>query len=229
MTDVPIASAATAYDDPRTGRTVLLEYNQGLWFGDKLENSLINPNQCRLHGISLCDDPHDPHRPLGIRDPETETEIPMRFGSCIVYVETRAPTIEEIRTLPRVIMTSDEPWDPASVGTAPISREAEERIKMIASVRIDQRVVKASTPREPQLQMDEPTYNILMASCSAVYSEKTMAQCLVSSVKIASHHEDWDELLTRDGTAIRSGWVSGIEGGRNALALEASTRDGTAI
>ncbi len=49
--NVPIASAVTAYDDPKTGETRILEFHQGLWFGDTMKHSLINPNQCRITGI----------------------------------------------------------------------------------------------------------------------------------------------------------------------------------
>ena len=59
--NVQICSAATAYDDPDTGGTYILVFHQGLWFGPKLNHSLINPNQCRSFGVSLCDDPFDPH------------------------------------------------------------------------------------------------------------------------------------------------------------------------
>jgi hypothetical protein len=52
--------------------TFILEVNQALWFGDKLDSSLINPNQIRSYGLSLCDDPFDMHRDLGIDDPSTE-------------------------------------------------------------------------------------------------------------------------------------------------------------
>ena len=34
--DVPIATAATAYDNPETGETIILEFNQGLWFGTSM-------------------------------------------------------------------------------------------------------------------------------------------------------------------------------------------------
>jgi hypothetical protein len=44
----------------KMGEHYILEYHQGLWFGEKLPNSLINPNQSRVYGISLCDDPFDP-------------------------------------------------------------------------------------------------------------------------------------------------------------------------
>jgi hypothetical protein len=64
MTNVEVCGAATAWDDPITGHASILEFHQGLWFGPKLPNSLINPNQCRMFGMSLCDDPFDPCRKL---------------------------------------------------------------------------------------------------------------------------------------------------------------------
>ena len=66
MQDIEVASAYTAYDNPDNGRTYILEFNEGLWFGNRMDHSLINPNQVRMTGISLCDDPFDPNRALGI-------------------------------------------------------------------------------------------------------------------------------------------------------------------
>ena len=37
MTNIPVATAATAWDDPTTGNTTILLFHQGLWFGDKLQ------------------------------------------------------------------------------------------------------------------------------------------------------------------------------------------------
>ncbi|KAI2511679.1 Reverse transcriptase (RNA-dependent DNA polymerase) [Fragilaria crotonensis] len=64
--DVPIAKCATAYTCPDSGASVVLVADQVLWFGDELHCSLINPHQIRSHGFSVCDDPWDPHRALGI-------------------------------------------------------------------------------------------------------------------------------------------------------------------
>ena len=66
MQDIEVASAYTAYDNPDNGRTYILEFNEGLWFGNRMDHSLINPNHLRMTGISLCDDPFDPNRALGI-------------------------------------------------------------------------------------------------------------------------------------------------------------------
>ena len=51
--DIPICTAATAVDLD-SGKTIILEFGQGLWFGDCLSHSLINPNQCRPYGISYA-------------------------------------------------------------------------------------------------------------------------------------------------------------------------------
>jgi hypothetical protein len=43
--NVPIVTAATAYDDPDTGQTYILVLNKCLYYRNKLKHSLINPNQ----------------------------------------------------------------------------------------------------------------------------------------------------------------------------------------
>ena len=42
-----------------------LIFGQGLWFGEIMELSLINLNQCRDFGMQICDDPTDPNRGMG--------------------------------------------------------------------------------------------------------------------------------------------------------------------
>ena len=75
MSNVEACAAVTGWDNPLTGHTSVLEFYQGLWFGSKLPNSLINPNQSRLFGISLCDGPFDPHRKMEMYDTESGTLI----------------------------------------------------------------------------------------------------------------------------------------------------------
>ena len=70
--DIPICTAATAVDLD-SGETIILEFGQGLWFGDRMCHSLINPNQCRSFGISMCDYPTDKHRKLGMKSQETDS------------------------------------------------------------------------------------------------------------------------------------------------------------
>ena len=125
--DVEVCSAATAFDDPETGSTVILVFNQGLWFGPKMSHSLINPNQCRSFGISLCDDPFDPYRKLSIYDPHTDTTIPLAMRGTICTFVSRVPTQDELANCPHVTLTSDLPWNPSSLEFLLPSPEEEER------------------------------------------------------------------------------------------------------
>ena len=59
MENVKVMTAYTTYDNPEDCRTYILEFNEGLWFGNRMDHLLINPNQVRMTGISVCDDPFD--------------------------------------------------------------------------------------------------------------------------------------------------------------------------
>ena len=53
-----------------SGEVVILEFVQGLWFVNRMEKSLIKPNQCQKFGIQIFNDPIDRHRKLGIEESE---------------------------------------------------------------------------------------------------------------------------------------------------------------
>jgi hypothetical protein len=165
--------------------------------GDGLANSLINPNQCRMNGIELCDDPFDPNRTLGIKDPLTDTNIPMDFENSFVYMTTRASTLDKIRTLLTVVMTDEAPWVPSKAGRKQLSCEEEEKRALIGNVKINEYTVNCTRPDEPQLHLDEAEYDILLVSCSAEYSKQTLIQRLVLLVRIASCYKD-EGNLTED-------------------------------
>ena len=46
--DIPIVRGATAVQDQDTGETYMLVINEGLWYGNRMHHSLINPNQLFL-------------------------------------------------------------------------------------------------------------------------------------------------------------------------------------
>ena len=64
--DVPIVSGATAYTCQRSGQTYILVVNEGLWFGEKLQNTLLNPNQLRFSGVKVADNPFNAADPISI-------------------------------------------------------------------------------------------------------------------------------------------------------------------
>ena len=132
--NVEICTAATAYDDVKTGLTYILIFNQGLWFGQRLQHSLINPNQCRAAGIDLCDDPFDPFRSLSIHDPVTDTTLPLEMNGTICQFTTRVPSNDELEYCPRIILTSDLPWDPSQPMLPSLTRDRGLKANQVSQV-----------------------------------------------------------------------------------------------
>jgi hypothetical protein len=47
--EIPVATVATAWDDPATGQTLILVVHQALYFGNQLDHSLINAMTHTIH------------------------------------------------------------------------------------------------------------------------------------------------------------------------------------
>ena len=73
-TGIPIVTGATAWTDPVTGETYVIVINEALFYGAKLDHSLINPNQIRSYEIPLWDNPWDKWQGLTI-DVEEDLKI----------------------------------------------------------------------------------------------------------------------------------------------------------
>jgi hypothetical protein len=131
--EVPVAAAAAAWTDPETGFEHLLVFNQVLWFGSKMEHSLANPNQLRHFGVHVCDDPTGSERPFGTKlGDDDDLMAPFAMRGTTVSFPTRAPTEDESHGgLPRIEVTDDAEWDPATVQVCSLSREEEVNLSMI--------------------------------------------------------------------------------------------------
>jgi hypothetical protein len=64
--DIPIVSGATAYTCQSSGQPYILVVNKGLWFCEKLQNTLLNPNQLRFSGVKVADNPFNAADPISI-------------------------------------------------------------------------------------------------------------------------------------------------------------------
>ena len=95
--NIPIVSGATAYDDPDSGKTFILVFNESLYYGDRLDHTLINPNQVRAFGIPFWDNPYDTERSLSI-DVDNDLQIPLRAHGTKLLFRTRVPTTDELAT-----------------------------------------------------------------------------------------------------------------------------------
>ena len=81
-------------------------FGQGLWFVEKMEKSLINPNQCRDFGVQVCHDPTDPNRKLGYY-PEVEF-MPMTMVGSTATIMTSYPTDLQMDTCEHIVVISEE-------------------------------------------------------------------------------------------------------------------------
>jgi hypothetical protein len=123
LKEIKIASVVTAYDDPLTGDTIFLVLHEALYFGDRLPQTLLNPNQIRYHGNKVHDVPKqfDPDSQHAIEIPSKNLVLPLGLDGIISYLPTRRPTPEEMTEFRTqnpdddwIELTSDVAWRPYS-------------------------------------------------------------------------------------------------------------------
>jgi len=92
-----------------------LVINQALYFGDQLDEVLLNPNQIRAYGNIVDDVPKifggTSH---SITIPDENIVIPLSMKGIISYFPVRTPTQYEIENCQVVTLTSEAEWDPYS-------------------------------------------------------------------------------------------------------------------
>ena len=113
MKHVPIATCVTLIQG-EGGNDFILVGHEMLFFGSAMSRSLLNQNQIRDHiwfhkGRVQDDFTHD-DKEFGIT--VGNTFIPFYMDGSAVCFDSRVPSSEEIESLPHVIITSSEPWDP---------------------------------------------------------------------------------------------------------------------
>ena len=121
--------AATAYDDADTGEMFILIMGQALYFGDRMENYLLCPNQMRSNGIVVVDvlmhlSPNG-QSAHSIYVPDEEVRLPLKLHGCLSYLPIHVPTQKEIESKAWLILTNEIKWDPY----ASIFAESEEIAK----------------------------------------------------------------------------------------------------
>lgn len=114
--NVPIISGATAWTSHESGQTYILVVNEGLWFGDKLQNTLLNPNQLRYSGVNVADNPFNTAEPISIT--HEDLTIPLSISGTIIFLETATPTQSELDHCPHIHLTCDSDWNPQTVRLA---------------------------------------------------------------------------------------------------------------
>ena len=104
--NVHIFIGATAYMLETREMFVLL-FGQGLWFGNRMDKSLINSHQCRSYGIQLCDDPTDTNQRLGIH-PVEDCFIELQIYRSTCGFLTKYPTNDNLASYRHITMLDEE-------------------------------------------------------------------------------------------------------------------------
>ena len=103
----------------------LLIFHESLWMGNKMDHTLVNPNQLRVYGISVQHNPFDA-KPLSITTDDTSIEL--YSEGTIICGDTQTPTESELSRLPRLILTSLHDWDPHNICFLSCSGQSSENI-----------------------------------------------------------------------------------------------------
>ena len=85
------------------GEVVILEFVQGLWFRNRMEKSLVNPNQCQKFGIKICNDPTNQHSNLVIEESEN-VFIPMTMEGSTCGFVTHPPTDDKLYECQNILL-----------------------------------------------------------------------------------------------------------------------------
>jgi hypothetical protein len=98
------------------GTTYILILGQPIYMRDKMENSLICPNQLRTNGITLDDCPKHlapPDKPSthSIYLPDEDMYLPLTLQGVTSSFTIRTPTVEEIETCKWITLSNEHEWD----------------------------------------------------------------------------------------------------------------------
>ena len=87
-----------------SGEVVILELGKSLWFRNRMEKSLINPNQFQKFVIQICNDSTEPHRNLVIEASESLFK-PMTMDGSTCGIIKYPTTDDEIRDCQLILLT----------------------------------------------------------------------------------------------------------------------------
>ena len=172
--NLPIANIVYAYDTPN-GETLLLRVNNAIYIGQGMEDSLLQPNQCREHGIEIDTRPKHfcPNNETAetLCCPESDRTIDIKHFGPLPYIPIRRPTASELLSCEVLELTSPSDWDlydPDSAMTSVLSKVKTDSMKeeilvmsqfcaistTLMNVSLDEFLLEARLIRETEIEND---------------------------------------------------------------------------
>jgi hypothetical protein len=112
LKEIPIATCCTAIDHPDRQETLIVVCHESLYFGNGMEDLLINPNQLRANGLVVDTCPKQflgGQLMHGIYVPNNDLFILFCLHGCISYFSSRLPTDDKLATCRRITLSSKTP------------------------------------------------------------------------------------------------------------------------
>jgi hypothetical protein len=171
---------------PETSEAIVLVMNEALHFGNRLDHTLICPNQLRSFGIMVDDTPKQfsPKSTHSIEVPGDSQTIPLKMNGIISYFSSHKPSKGDLENCRRITLSSDIPWNPNNT-----SWETQERAM--------NQIMQASEiiwngDRDPDVTHDdgEKTDFILISDPPELLDEDKFAKRLIQLVNVAG--DDWN-------------------------------------
>ena len=119
---------------------------------ERFSNNLINPDQLRTHRVSVCDDPWDPFRPIGV---QTDFGlIPFQTAGTTLSFVSYLPSRFEFDNLPIIELTGPH-WNPHDLS---IPKQAL-NVRSVSRSRLDTRLCANPYETDSILGRISPHFN----------------------------------------------------------------------
>ena len=184
--DVPIATVLTIWECPKTGELWMLVIHEALYFGDRLKESLLCPNQLRAAGVLVQDAPiqFDSKSTHSLTVPG-KLELPLEMHGVISHLRTCKPMADKVKRyqaglLQSVELTEDIPWEPYSEKFAETEAAARAARSVTAPrVPVPRSMASSTHSSEEEEEVNPQHPPILTEHCIAVASRLSQSQAMV--------------------------------------------------
>ena len=120
--NVPIVSGETTVTDSITVKSFIVVINEALYYGKKLDHSIINSNQLRCYETMVWENPLDPYRDLCIKTGDGNM-IDLTPNGTKIGFSSHVPTDKDLRMLPHIEVTSGSEWNPNNMKLGKMSMD----------------------------------------------------------------------------------------------------------
>ena len=96
-----IVQAATSYENPETGESTILIFDEAIWMGETMDHILLNPNQMRAYRMIVQYNPFV-EAPIFISTEDHKFMLLLSSKGAVLGVTTRAHTEKVPQTCPHV-------------------------------------------------------------------------------------------------------------------------------